>query len=201
MKVRKLVKELRKIKDNKRILIVAVDGEGREFCLTWEFRDDGPDWEEFSFQIRDGASRALDTEAAKLILNYAYTDPENSVSLFGKGPRILDYNLRVVWPCDRNFKNGAAWSASDVEKISFRKKDGITEMVLEVDELPPWKDEDYDQEEEDRLRTERKRIVDDFYKKLDAEMHKLYESSSEGEDEDVQGCSNGRTDEGCSDCG
>ena len=158
MKVKKLVKALKAYK-GERIPIVAVDDVGREFHLQWKFIDDGPDWAEFSFVLSDNDWPVLDTDMAKAMLDYAYSSPDNKVSLFGESAGFLDYRLRVMWPCDRDFRGGCGWSTKD--------------MVLEVCTLPQWKDEDYDQEAIDKKNAEIREMAERHSEEMDAEAEEI----------------------------
>ena len=155
MKVKKLIKALKECGDE-RIPIIATDDGGRKFRLEWNCMDDGPDWAEFAFVVSDRNWPSLDTGLAKAILDYVFSDPNNrSVSLFDDS-RFEDYRFKVVWPCDRDY-NGCGWSSSGVEKISIRDTKDGRRMFLKVGELPPWKDEDYDQEAMDKAKAEAKK--------------------------------------------
>ena len=149
MKIRNLVKELKKCGDE-RIPMIAVDKFGRKYHLGWGFSDDGPDWAEFSFHILDGHFRILDTDAAKAILEYAYSDPDRNEMLFGYGTRFLDYALKVSWPVNRDFHSGGCWCSRKVESFETKYVDDRKTMVFYVEEdLPDWNDKNANQEEDE----------------------------------------------------
>ena len=149
MKVKKLIKELKKCGDE-RLLIEALDEEGRSFPLAWNYLDDGPDWERFSLVVKDGGWPRLDTDMAKAMLNHAFHSPDNiNRSLFWDEGNIAEYKLSVTWPCNRN-RPGCGWETSWVKKIRIVKDLDGKRMVLYVEDLPHWNDSEYDQEELDR---------------------------------------------------
>lgn len=202
MKVKKLVKALRKC--NERIPIVARDKEGREFFLSWDYHDDGPDWAEFSFIVLDESWKHLDTDMAKKILDYVYSDPDNNRSLFSDDTSFLDYKLRITWPDNRDYIHGCGWEACEVKQIYCRETKKGRAMILLVDELPPWNDEDYDQEEVDRLREEAARRAKNVSDYIQGNIDRLYKEANgetENEPDKVQNNPNRAADEGGTGCG
>ena len=178
MKVKDFAKELKKCEG--RLPIAVVDKNRVMRFLSWKFHNDGGGWDSFAFCIGARAYPDLDTDAAKLILDYCLTDPNEKLSFFGWDTWFSDYEIRITHPIDGNYEFGSAWRTLEIEELSIKEIEIITDweaktdepgkkerafVVLVGDDLPTYKD-------------------DDANRKKDAQMRKAFFSSDSEQKED-----------------
>ena len=134
MKVRDLAKVLNKCPGRMPIVVAGADGEERS--LSWRFHDDGDGWDRLSFDLCDDEHLPLDTDSAKLILDYCLGDPWRAKSFFSGESAFGDYELYVTWALNRQKLGGGFHSVSvDMAGIEERQS-GCLVVMLVGEKLP-----------------------------------------------------------------